>query len=283
MNSPNTGFRYRRAKLPPEAFALHPEGPEPPPRDIVEEEVWRGIVFLPDDVSIRTSDDYGTELRAMHELWGSVIEICTEDRDAFFYAVLDVADNLQAALFNALCGFYRVSGSCLRAAVEVAVVGAYLQLEKDTKEAIRWREGKVEVRFGNACDLLIKNSKVKTLEDYLRREMDYSVFQQRQPGKESGWARRLFDELSNFAHARPSHSEGALWEGSNGPVFIPRSFSHVCAHYLDTCCLFFVLAKLCRPKMPAPSTARWLFRSRNILPSKVAVYCFEHLYEKSGS
>jgi hypothetical protein len=61
-------FRYRRFRLPPEAFAIHPEGPELEPRDVIEEEVWRSVVVLPDDVSIRTTDDYGTEIKAMNEL-----------------------------------------------------------------------------------------------------------------------------------------------------------------------------------------------------------------------
>jgi len=60
-------FRTTRYRLPPDAFALGPEGPDSPPQDLVEEEIWMSIIFLPDDVSLQTSDDHGAELRAMYE------------------------------------------------------------------------------------------------------------------------------------------------------------------------------------------------------------------------
>jgi hypothetical protein len=273
-------FRCRRYKLPPEAFALRPDGPPPPPRDVVERDVWREIVWTPDDVSIRTSDDYGTELKAMTQLWGSVIDMCNKMDDPLFHAALDIADALQACTFNALCGYYRVAASCLRAGVECTVAGAYLQMEKDKAEAVRWQRGEVEIRFGAACDTLGSNAKVRVLEDYLRQEMDFSVFQQRTPHTDAGWARYLFSELSNFAHGRPTHSEGALWEGSNGPVFVPASFGRIYAHFLDTCALLYVLAKLGRPAMKAPAASHWIFNSRNVRPSLVSVCSFECLWGK---
>ena len=52
----NNDFRNKRYKLPPEAFAIGPDGPDPEPKDIIEHDIWQGIIFLPDDVSIRTSD-----------------------------------------------------------------------------------------------------------------------------------------------------------------------------------------------------------------------------------
>jgi hypothetical protein len=273
-------FRFKRYKLPPEAFALRPEGLVPPPRDVVNEEVWLEIVTLPDDVSIRTSDDFGTEMKAMTQLWGSIIEMCNKTDDALFHAVLDVADALQACMFNAICGYYRVAASCLRAAIEYTVIGTYLQMEKDKAEALRWQRGEVEIKFGAACDRLSGNPQVKMLEEHLKKKMNYSIFQQRRSGTDAGLARYLFSELSNFAHGRPTHSEGILWEGSNGPIFVPRSFGRVYAHFLDVCCLFYVLAKLGRPEMAVPSASHWIFKSRNVHPSQVSIYCFEYLWDK---
>jgi hypothetical protein len=278
-------FRYMRFKLPPEAFALRPEGPITPPRDIVEEKVWHEIVWTPDDVSIRTSDDFGTELKAMTQLWGSVVEMCNQNNDALFHAVLDIADSLQACIFNALCGFYRVAASCLRAGIEYSVAGTYLQMERNKADALRWQKGELEIKFYEACSKLNGNSKVKMLEDFLKKEMKYTIFQQGNKNKkiDAGWARDLFSELSNFVHGRPPYSEGALWEGSNGPVFIRSSFGRVYAHYLDVCALFYVLVKLCRSEIPLPSESHWLFKSRNIHPSKVSVYCFEYLWGRGKS
>ena len=119
-----------------------------------------------------------------------------------------------------------------------------------------------------------------TPSDHLKKEMEYSVFQPRSAAADAGWARYLFSELSNFAHGRPTHSEGALWEGSTGPVFVPASFGRVYAHYLDTCALLYVLAKLGRPEMTTPPECQWIFKSRNVHPSLVSVCCFEYLWGK---
>jgi hypothetical protein len=175
----NQDFRYLRCKLPSEAFALHPEGPEPPPEDVVEEEVWRTIVTLPDDVSIRTSDNYGTELKAMTELWESVIDMCAETRDAWYHTVLDMAEGLQSCTFNALCGYYRVAASSLRAVLEVIITGTYLQLERTAQDAIQWQNGQLEIKFGFGCDHLSRNPRVRRLESHLEKEMQYSIFKQK--------------------------------------------------------------------------------------------------------
>lgn len=280
MSTIKDDFRYRRFKLPPEAFALRPDGPIPPPRDVVNEAAWREIVTLPDDVSIRTSDDFGTELKAMGQLWGSVIEMCNTTDDPLFHTVLYIADSLQACMFNALCGFYRVAASCLRAGIEYSVAGTYLQMERSKADAQRWQKGDLEIMFDTACRKLSGNVQVRMLEDYLSKEMQYSIFKQRNKKTDPGWARALFSELSNFVHGRPTYSEGDLWEGSNGPIFISASFGRIYAHYLDVCALFYTLAKLCRPEMTLPSESHWLFKSRNIHPSKVSVYCFEYLWGK---
>ncbi|MGA3086200.1 MAG: hypothetical protein ABSE95_15620 [Thermodesulfobacteriota bacterium] len=261
---------------------MHPEGPEPPPRDIIEEEVWRTIVSLPDDVSIRTSNDYGTEIKAMNDLWVSVIDMCVETKDAWYHAVLDMAEGLQASTFNALCGYYRVAASCLRATLEVIIAGVYLQLERSVEDAILWQKGQLEIKFGFGCDHLSRNTRIHQLESHLEREMQYSIFRQRQQGSDPGWARWLFGELSNYAHARPTHSEGSLWEGSNGPIFVPSSFRRTYAHYLDVCALLYLGAKLCRPHMKFPEPAKWLFHSHKIRPSLVSVRCFEYLLNETN-
>lgn len=273
-------FRYSRYKLPPEAFAFRPEGPEPPPRDVIEKEVWRNIVSLPDDVSIRTSNDYGTQLKAMNDLWFSVIEMCSpETQDAWHYTLLDMAEGLQASTFNALCGYYRVAASCLRATLENIIAGVYLQLERSTEDAVRWQKGELEIKFGFGCDQLLRNSQIQGIESHLEKEMKYSIFRQRQQGVEPGWARWLFGELSKYTHANPTHSEGSLWEGSNGPIFIHSSFRRIYAHYLDVCALLYVGGKLCRPYLKVPGPSKWLSQSPKIHPSLVSVCCFEYLWD----
>jgi len=272
-------FRTLRVRLPPDAFLVGPEGPDPPPEDLIEENVWNSIVSLPDYVSLRTSDNHGTELRAMWELWGSWIESLGDEQDAMWYTMLDTADELQACIYNSLCGFYRVTASCLRSALELTTIGAYFQLSLGLSELLEWKQGQAgKIKFGTACDHLHKHPRTQPLHDYISLKMGYSIFGQKAAGEPGGWARRLHSELSDFVHSLPTHSSGSMWEGSNGPIYVPRSFGKVYALYLDTMALGYVLVKLARPSFELPEAATYLFRSPQALPSNVAVYAYEFLW-----
>src|SRR5437867_4231132 len=111
-------FRTRRKKLPPEAFALA-EGSDAPPSDLVDKESWSGIIHLPDDVSLRTSDHHGKDLKHAYDAWGDWISLAlalqyldgpepTTDVAAVIGSFV-VTDELQSSLHSALCGFYRAS------------------------------------------------------------------------------------------------------------------------------------------------------------------------------
>jgi hypothetical protein len=66
---PESDFRAKRLMLEDDDFALV-SGAYEGPTDLVAESTWRSMVSLPDDVSIRTSDRYGTQLEQMWEYWG---------------------------------------------------------------------------------------------------------------------------------------------------------------------------------------------------------------------
>jgi len=266
--------------LPPDAFALGSEIPESPPQDIIEKDIWRSIISLPDDVSLRTSDNHGTELKHMYNLWASWIELLGEDQDIIWYVMLDAADELQASLFNALCGYYRVSATCLRSVLELTMIGTYYQLRNKKNEFDRWRKGECTIKFGTTCDSLVNHPQVKPLEEYLQQQMHYSIFRQKSyVNPEGGWARRLFSELSDFAHSKPTRSTASLWEGSNGPIYVSSSFRKVYALYLDTTALGYVLIKLARPTFDLPRhVIKCIFESPNVKPSKVAVYSYKYLW-----
>jgi hypothetical protein len=232
---------------------------------------------LPDDVSIRTSDDYGTELKVMYELWSSFIEMSLQTKGGWSLASLDLADDLQACIFNSLCGYYRVAASCLRAAVEVIVIGTYLQLEETEKLIISWQKGEHDIKFGFACDRLSKNSEVINLEKYLADKIHYSIFHHKTATSDPGWAQSLYGELSNFAHNRQMYSEVALWDGSNGPIFVSSSFRRIYAHFLDVCSLSYVLAKICHPSVDIANSVNWLYKSSYVHSSQIAMCSFEHL------
>ena len=69
------------------------EGPDLPPRDLIDKAVWNSIINLPDDVSLRTSADHGTELKFMRKLWGSIIDNLGSIEDVMWHSLLDVADD----------------------------------------------------------------------------------------------------------------------------------------------------------------------------------------------
>jgi hypothetical protein len=98
---PLTDFRAVRHKLDPHEFAIS-EGQDVPPSDLVEPEVWDGIMHLPEDVSIRISDHNSIRLKLLHSLWGeSVTSIGDPDKpDEIYNCMLDAADCFQCANFN---------------------------------------------------------------------------------------------------------------------------------------------------------------------------------------
>ncbi len=273
-------FRGTRVRLPPEAFAIA-EGPDEPPHDLVKEDVWNSIMSFPDDVSLRTSDQHGVNLEVMHTLWGSWIESYGEDQDAIWYFMLDAADEFQASIFNSLCGFYRVAADGLRAALEKIIIGAYFQLTKPSE----WKpDGEEATRFHVACDALIAHARLVPLNDYLRAKVGYSIFDQKSLSNAGGWARRLYSELSEYAHARPDRTSSKMWEGSNGPIYVPSSFGEVYALYLDTMALAFSVLKLTRLTFSLPlAVVRIFSRPPQALPSKVAVYSLQFLFGKGST
>jgi hypothetical protein len=280
-------FRTRRHKLPPDAFAWGPEEPDAAPGDLVEEDVWNSIVSLPDDVSLRASDHHGSQLKVMHELWGSWIESVGEDQECMYYVMADAGDEYQACLFNALCGFYRVGASCLRSALELTCHGTYFQFRsasRGVEEVLAWKQrGKGGKKFKDLCESFRDHPEARRLEDHLcaqryNSDLPWSVFGRIPPQRASSWAEKLYRELSNYAHSRPGHSSAANWDGSNGPIYVRESFGTVYTLYLETMALCYVLVKLARPSFQLPGAARHLFAGFPVAPSKVAVYSYEFLW-----
>ena len=62
-------FRSRRALLPKEAFA-QAVGPQSRPTDLITPETWSSIIALPDHVSIRTTNHFGSLVKDLWWCWG---------------------------------------------------------------------------------------------------------------------------------------------------------------------------------------------------------------------
>jgi hypothetical protein len=62
-------FRSSRKLLPDEVF-MEVTGDRSQATDLVRKRVWRGIMHLPDDVALTTSNHHGEQLRTLYTFWG---------------------------------------------------------------------------------------------------------------------------------------------------------------------------------------------------------------------
>lgn len=129
--------------------------------------------------------------------------------DALFEFMLDAADNLAAATFLAIHGYYGPAFGSLRSVLELTTVGCLIQSTGDKRAA--------EAGLGYACDPLPKQPRAATLQDLLVAKLGSGLFEQADStrGIDAGLLRQLFKTLSKFAHSSPGHTSGSMWE-SNG-------------------------------------------------------------------
>lgn len=271
---PLTDFRSRRTVLARSDFGYAPK-PAPRPSDIIDEETWDSIVTLPDYVAVRTSNYHGTTIRWLHDLWGAWIDCVGEKQDCMFAVMLEAGDDFQAATYNALIGFYRLSVAALRSALELTTIGTWAQFCGKQKEFRSWRSGKLPHSFGQACDGLCGSTPF--LRSYLRQSGEGSLFDQKTPNDEGGIARRIFSALSEFSHSRPGYSDSDMRK-SNGPIYVASAFKHVAWMQFETLGLCFVLLLIARPTQVLPEPAIELFRDVKRVKSRVTRAAFQYLY-----
>ncbi len=223
---PASDFRAKRLMLEDSDFAVAP-GKYLGPTNLIQEDTWKSITSLPDDVSIRTSDKYGSQLEEMWEYWGTwgrvVLAVQALSRDPSqsptAIAACDASDEFQAATYCALVGFYRVAFSCLRNVLEQMTIGTRLATISDTKSFADWRNGEDRIGFGWAADTLTGSSDVLAVEQHLKRSTGDLLFSQ----TPKGLARRLFVQFSKYTHGAAGFTDADSRE-SNGPIFVPQAF-----------------------------------------------------------
>jgi hypothetical protein len=249
-------FRSVRVKLPPEAFALS-TGEDPPPSDLIPEETWDSIIHLPDDVSLRTSDHYGTSLKDLWDFWGDwvtlVLDLQGPDQaladSPIARVALESAAYFQASVHNALVGYYRLAFTSLRGVVENMTMGLHFELTPDRSKFASWLAGD-EVGFGWAADQLRLNSAVAQLEGLLKSSTGDDLFRQRNVAShdEGGLIRCLFRELSKYAHGGPNYTDADLW-ASNGPIFVRTVFEFWAHTFVLVYALGLLQIQLARPNL----------------------------------
>lgn len=251
-------FRKSRTKLPPGAFAIGPKT-DPSPSDLIDADTWNSIVSLPDDVSLRTSEHYGSVLKKFWDAWGEWICLVLALQGAvkkpstspIAHCAGATIDEVQASIYNALIGFYRLAFSSLRNILEQMTIGLHLELTDNQKIFSDWVNGDRELRFGWATDNVSHHSSVYNLERHLTNMTGDNLFQQKTQKKRAGFARRLYSELSQFTHGGPAFTNADLWDGSNGPIFVPKAFEKWSATFAKVYALGVLEVKLAQPKIKA--------------------------------
>jgi hypothetical protein len=256
-------FRAVRVVLEPEDFALGSEKPDPPPSDLISDKTWHGIMDLPDDVAIRTTDHNGQILGEVYWLWGRWIEVVGEVDDALFVPMLDATDDLQASFFDSVHGYYRTAFSALRNVIEVMTVGTCGALTS-TPLYEEWQRGTSEFKFGTACDLLSSDASLAAFNQGLRSKGHESLWDARRAGSPGGYSRRLYRNMCDFAHSRPGFTDGDL-RSSNGPIYVSNVFRNWYYAFLRTTSLCSVLMLLARPKGDRAAFADIFIDDPNIL------------------
>jgi hypothetical protein len=277
---PITDFRARRRVLVRSDFAIA-EAPQPRPTDLIDKNAWHSIVTLPDDVAIRTSNHHGTTLAQLNELstaWLFSIRM-PPHREQMSPVMLDAHDEMQAAIYNCLTGYYRFSVGGMRNVLELVAIGCWAEVCGKKKEFLEWRKAKIPLGLGTACDGLMRGA--ASLESHLKATVNDSLFSHKNTAAkglaaEGGYVRRIFSGLSEFAHSRPTFTDSDFRK-SNGPIYVKSAFNHVAWIHFETIAIAYVLALIARPKMRVSPTIRALFADTSRVKSRVTRAAFIHL------
>jgi hypothetical protein len=263
---PKNDFRARRRILLKSDFALA-EGPEQPPSDKIDKETWNHVVTLPDDVAVRTTNHHGTIIKQISDLTHEWALQCDENDPIMLSVMFDAHDELDAALYNAITGYYRVSNSATRSALELVTIGTWAKLCGKKTEFEEWQEGKRELSLGIACDGLI--GATSSLHDELRAiGITDTLFDQKTKTTEGGWVRRAFSGISDWTHSRPGFTDSSIRK-SNGPIYVRGAFNHSAWIQTEIVGLLFVLLLISCPSTRLNQVALDLFDDPSEVKSRV--------------
>ena len=274
---PLKDFRGRRKVLVRSDFAYAPK-PFRRPSDRIDQETWDSLVVLPDDVAIRTSNHHGVTLRQLDELSYAWITSTSTypQRNLVDPVMLDAHDDIKAAIFTALTGYYRFSIGGMRNVLELLAIGCWAQVCGEKQKFKHWRKGRITLSLGQACDGLIGGA--SALQSHLKSAVNDTLFDQKTLTSEGGFVRRTFSGISEYSHSRPGHTHGDLWE-SNGPIYVPAAFNHVTWIHFETIALSYVLAMLAKPKMRVLPVMSKLFADDKRIKSRVTRAAFDYLHQ----
>lgn len=253
-------FRAYRKILEPDDFALWDGEMDPAPTDLMSEVAWDSIMTLPNDVAVRTTSYQGERIELLYDLWAGWIESMPR-QSIVAEAMLDSADDLSAAVFNLVHGFYKQASSSLRSALETTALACECTLTRSPKRWKAWQSGS-EVRYADICKGLAVQDKFLALETNSRAATGGSIFPD-QNGHGKAWGRNLYHRLSKFSHARGDSTNGHLWK-SNGPIYSEDGMRVSYHLYVEAYALLIILLKVTYEWFRVPEAAEILFKSDSI-------------------
>lgn len=267
-------FRARRRVLSKNDFAIAPTR-DPKPTDKIRKDTWNHIFSLPDDVAIRTTNHNGTAIQGISDLAYEWLQHCDGEDPIMGPVMLDAYDDLDAALFTAIVGYYRLSNSAMRSALELVTIGTWAQVCGHRNEFKNWQKGKIELSIAKACDGLIGPTAL--LRDQLRHKVKDTLFEQRTQTSKGGYVRRLFGEISDYSHSRPGFSDFSMRQ-SNGPVYRELAFTNCVQLQTEILALLFVLLLIAKPTIRFTPIVTDLFANRSTLKPRVVRTAFHLLH-----
>jgi len=232
-------FRRKRFYLADHVF-LDPGVRSNKANDPLSKKQWDRLMALPTDVLLRTTDHMGTMIWDMQRQWSAwmdALPIDPKDQPFCHLSYLDVLDELAAAPFVAVHGYYRQAASDLRNSLEVMAHSCRYAIRDDEPSFRDWQEDvSKQPKFGNSIDIIGEAPAGRALDARLGGQGLFG-------SKPDGVMRALYANLCRYAHSQPKFSNGAIWQ-SNGPVFVPRAFTQLWLDFCDTSLACFALLKL---------------------------------------
>ncbi len=257
-------FRAQRSVLDPDDFALGSEEPDPPPTDLISEDVWNGIMTLPDDVAIRTTSYQGSRIEMLHDLWSGWVS-SMPSKGILSDATYDIADDLKAALFNLAHGFYKQTIAACRNALEMIVFACDCELNSDFQRWQSWQQGSGTLNFQQSCRRIAANQRLKQLEsngqETYGNNRSLLPIDNNVDSRRSAWITNLYSRLCEFAHPRGTNAQ--LWE-SNGPIYSAKGMRISFYSYLETYSALILMSKIAIAKFQVPVIASVLYSADSI-------------------
>lgn len=252
-------FRAIRMVLESSDFALVASNREPP-GDLIEPDVWHGIMDIADNVAITTTEWQGSRIGLLYGLCADWIHVSPEG-GIVGNVMFDCADDMAASLFCLMHGYYKQAIGALRAALEGMTFACICELKGEGQRWKMWQAGE-DFRFARIRQELRKVPIFQEQEEESQETVGQTLFADRSGSYGGGWVTGLYARLSSYIHGRGDTANSNLWE-SNGPIYSARGMKASYTCFLETYALLLLMAKTAFPDLAMPPQASLLFDEVN--------------------